>query len=123
MSKYHIISTYLEQKKKNKFLYLGDFASKLENYDKKKTFNNIKLNLENKKKLFIFNKKIIKILYEEYKKFYKSQISLKSFYIIVSPFIFTFLDIIRYKYKIINNCKKKIKIIYFLLCIKKILTK
>ena len=60
-------------------------------------------------KLFIFNKKIIKILYEEYKKFYKSQISLKSFYIIVSPFIFTFLDIIRYKYKIINNCKKKNK--------------
>ena len=52
MSKYHIISTYLEQKKKNKFLYLGDFASKLESYDKKKTFNNIKLNFENRKIIY-----------------------------------------------------------------------
>ena len=57
MSKYHIISTYLEQKKKNKFLYLGDFASKLENYDKKKTFNNIKLNFENRKNYLFLIKK------------------------------------------------------------------
>ena len=92
MAKIKIISTLLEDngKKNIKNIYLGDFATSLENYEKSEKFSSNKFFKENRKKLLNKNKKIINIFYKEYKNFYNFKISKKSFSLIVSPFIFTF---------------------------------
>ena len=111
MAKIKIISTLLEDngKKNIKNIYLGDFATSLENYEKSEKFSSNKLFKENRKKLLNKNKKIINIFYQEYKNFYNFKISKKSFSLIVSPFIFTFLDVIRNKYNSLSSCRKKFK--------------
>ena len=111
MAKIKIISTLLEDNSKKyvKNIYLGDFATSLENYEKSEKFSSDKLFKEKRKKLLNKNKKIINIFYQEYKNFYNFKISKKSFSLIVSPFIFTFLDVIRNKYNSLSSCRKKFK--------------
>ena len=111
MNNIKIISTLLEKdnSESKKEVYLGDFASSLDSYKKNKILSNNEIFKENRKKLFNLNKKIINVFYKEYKHFYNSKISKKSFSLVVSPFIFTFLDIIKNKYNCISSCKKKIK--------------
>ena len=115
MAKYQIITTLSEDsdKKFNKYIYVGDCALPLEKFRKIKNINPNHLFKENRKKLFYLNKKIIDIIYKEYKIFYKSNISKKSFFLLVSPFIFTFLDVIRNKNKTLSYCKKKFKSLQF----------
>tara|TARA_Y100000389_G_scaffold147641_1_gene146567 strand:- start:38385 stop:40142 length:1758 start_codon:yes stop_codon:yes gene_type:complete len=111
MKKVKIISTLLEKNdlKNSTNFFLSDSSTPLINYNKMNVLNNINLFNQNRNKLFKFNKKIINIIYKEYKKFYSSKISKKSFCLIISPFVFTFLDIIRSKYQSICECKKQIK--------------
>ena len=69
MAKIKIISTLLEDngKKNIKNIYLGDFATSLENYEKSEKFSSNKFFKENRKKLLNKNKKIINIFIKNIK--------------------------------------------------------
>ena len=108
-----IINFFLNNNKDDKFNYINEVSFGLSesnlNYLNKIPFQT----LNNRINHLQFKQKIIDLIYIHYKKILNIEISQKAFNLILSPFVYTFVDVIDYKIERILKAKKNNKKILF----------